>query len=294
MTLPLPVAIPVLPSIPLPPDVQAVLDRATRLQTPCGDGSVTWHLWEPELPDQVLAPVVLLHGGSGSWSHWYRNIAALTASGRRVYAADMPGFGDSAAPLEGGDADVLPEPLEAGLHQLLGDVSCDLVGFSFGGLTAGLLAAQFPARVARLVLVGAPGLGLSTPVPLRSWRHYADPAKRDAIHRSNLAALMVHDPETITETALRLHVVNVERDRLRYRRLARTDALLKALPSVRCSVQAIYGSEDALYPGRLGEVRAALALLPGFAGMVVVPGAGHWVQFEKVGVFDGVLLGMLG
>src|SRR3546814_1155899 len=50
--------------------------------TPCGDGQMVWRLWG-EGP-----PLVLLHGGSGSWTHWFRNIPAL-ARRYRVIAADL-------------------------------------------------------------------------------------------------------------------------------------------------------------------------------------------------------------
>ena len=111
-----------------------------------------WHRWGDG------EPVVLLHGGAGSWTHWARNIGALVAAGRCVLAADLPGFGDSAPPPSGRDADALPQPVEQGLRELLGAAPCDLVGFSFGSMVASFLAAQQPGRVRRLVLVGAPAL----------------------------------------------------------------------------------------------------------------------------------------
>ena len=39
-------------------------------------------------------PVLLFHGGMGSWNHWTRNLAAL---GTRftVHAVDLPGYGGS-------------------------------------------------------------------------------------------------------------------------------------------------------------------------------------------------------
>ena len=40
------------------------------------------------------APLVLLHGGMGSWTHWGRNIGAL-ARKFTVITLDMPGYGDS-------------------------------------------------------------------------------------------------------------------------------------------------------------------------------------------------------
>lgn len=255
---------------------------------------MVWHRWSPATAGKHL-PVVLLHGGSGSWTHWLKNIDALVASGRQVLAADMPGFGDSSLPSKGRDADALPEPVEAGLRVLLGDGRCDLVGFSFGGMVAGLLAAQFPARAARLVLVAAPGLGLAArnTITLTAWRHLADPAERETVHRGNLAALMLYRPEAISALALRLHTDNTLRDRMKGRRLAYTDILARALPGVSCPVFAIYGREDALYRQRQESLAPALQAAPGFRGMHWVDGAGHWVQFEQPEAFDALLLALL-
>ena len=41
--------------------------------------------------------LVLLHGGSGSWTHWVRNIAHFERD-YRVIAGDLPGLGDSPDP----------------------------------------------------------------------------------------------------------------------------------------------------------------------------------------------------
>lgn len=271
------------------PGIQRVLAGATRLTTPCGDGELVWHSWGHG------EPLVLLHGGSGSWTHWIRNVEALAATGRRVLAPDLPGFGDSAQPPGGSDADVLPQPLEAGLQALIGNNPCDMAGFSFGGMTAGLLAARYPQRVRRLVVIGAPGLGLASRrmVSLTPWRHIEDEAQRDAIHRSNLAALMLFWPESIDTLALEVHKANVVRDRMKGRSLAFTDALVRALAHVPCPVWAIYGAEDALYQGRMSEVEPALRAAPDFRGLTLLPGAGHWVQFEQPELFDAALIAAL-
>ena len=281
--------------IQVPPEAQALLKTAVRKETPCGAGSTVWHVWGEAGGNRALAPVVLLHGGSGSWTHWLHNILPLVESGRRVYVPDLPGFGDSAAPAHGTDADAVPGPVEQGLKLLLGDEACDLVGFSFGGMVAGFLAAQFPARAARVVLVGAPGLGISPvkPIQLNSWRHLTDPAQRDAIHRGNLAALMLYHPEAITELALRLHVANVLRDRMKGRSLSRTDVLARSLEQVRCPVHAIYGSEDALYRGKLDALAAAVRRARNFRTLTLIDSAGHWVQFERADAFNQALLAAL-
>jgi pimeloyl-ACP methyl ester carboxylesterase len=279
----------------LPTEVQHLLARATRVETPCGTGAMVWHVWHPESPDKAHPPVVLLHGGSGSWTHWLRNIEPLVQSGRSVYAAYLPGFGDSAAPAKGTDADALTEPVEYGLQQLLGSAACDLVAFSFGGMVAGFIAAQFPARTHRLVLVGAPGLGVASrnTITLTAWRHLSDPAEREAVHRKNLAALMLYRPESITPLALRLHTDNTLRDRMKGRRLAYSEALAQALADVRCPVHAIYGREDALYRQRQDALLQALHAAPNFQGLHWIEDAGHWVQFEAPSAFDAVLLRIL-
>ena len=279
-------------NIELPPEALAMLRTASRFETPCGDGAMVWHSWGQATRRPGLAPLVLLHGGSGSWMHWLRNIPALADSGRWLLVPDLPGFGDSAAPLQGTDADVLPEPVEQGLALLAGEAACDLVGFSFGGMVAGFLAERFPARAARVVLVGAPGLGVAPEkaIRLRAWRHITEAGQRDAIHRHNLAALMLYREDAIDELALRLHIANVLRDRMKGRSLARTDALAQSLARLRCPVWAIYGEEDALYRGKLDALGAALAQAADFRGLALVEGAGHWLQFERAEAFDKALL----
>ena len=282
-------------SLPLPSEAQQLLATASRFETPCGSGMMVWHTWGQATRRPGLAPLVLLHGGSGSWMHWLRNIPALVDSGRWVLVPDLPGFGDSAVPPGGSDADALPEPMEQGLNILVGDAACDLVGFSFGGMVAGFIAERFATRAARVVLVGAPGLGvaLEKAIRLRAWRHLADEGARDAIHRHNLAALMLHHEESITELALRLHIANVLRDRMKGRSLARTDALAQSLARLGCPVYAVYGREDALYRGKLDLLQAALESAPDFRGLALIEDAGHWVQFERAGAFDKALLAAL-
>ncbi|MBE2262661.1 MAG: alpha/beta fold hydrolase [Burkholderiaceae bacterium] len=261
---------------------------------------MVWHQWTPSREAAIGEsglPVVLLHGGSGSWTHWVRNIDALLSAGREVWAADLPGFGDSAPPASGGDADAMIEPLADGLRAMLGPAGrCDLVGFSFGGMTAGMLLAAHPPLARQLVLVGAPAMGVvpERQFELKAWRHLPDPMAQDAVHRYNLAALMLRDPALIDGLALHLHKANLARDRMPRRRLAHTDILARSLPAVRCPVHAIYGAHDALYKAWISQLEAAYAAVtPDFRGLALIPDAGHWVQFERPAVFDAALLAAL-
>ena len=270
-------------------DVTA-LEGASRIEkTPCGKGSIVWHVWGDG------KPVVFLHGGAGSWTHWARNIGALLRAGRSVVAPDMPGFGDSASAPGVHDADGLPPWLEQGLDVLLGDERVDLVGFSFGGLVAGLFAASYPRRVRCLVLSGAPALSAEPMVPLdlRPWHGVPAGPARDAIHRHNLAALMLSQPAAIDALAVALHAANVERDRMLRRRLMRTDLLLRTLPDIACPVTGIWGHDDVLYRGRMTVVEDALAQARDPRSVVFIPDAGHWVQHERHQAFDAALLSAL-
>ncbi|MBK6614101.1 alpha/beta fold hydrolase [Ottowia sp.] len=262
-----------------------------RLATPGGRGDLVWHAWGEARDGEP--PLVLLHGGSGSWTHWVKNILPLVDAGRRVLAADLPGFGDSAPPLDGSDADAMLEPLAAGLRQLAPGGQADLVGFSFGGMTAGMLLAEHPALARRLVLVGAPAMGVvpGRQFELKAWRHLQAPRDQAEVHRHNLGVLMLHAPDLIDGLALELHIANVQRDRLPRRRLAHTDILARSLPRVPCPVHAIYGAHDAIYRQHIhGLSDAFAAAAPRFGGLRLIEGAGHWVQFEAPEAFHAALL----
>jgi len=271
----------------LSPDTAACLLTGQRLTLP---GPMVWHAWGPN-----EGPVtVFLHGGSGSWMHWIRNIAPLVSAGHRVLAVDLPGFGDSAEPLTGGDVDALIEPLHAAWQLLKPpQVNTTFVGFSFGGMTAALWLAAYPEDAQNLVIVGSPGLGLTTPdrIRLKGWRHLPTEAQQAEAHRHNLMALMLQHEESLDPLALAVHAANVVRDRMPRRRLSSTPIVAEALPRIHCPLHVIFGEHDALYKGRWPEVEAVFKTqTPHLASWQRVPDAGHWVQYERAEAFQLVLL----
>jgi hypothetical protein len=48
--------------------VEGVAAEARMFETPCGDGDMVWHVWGDG------PPLVLFHGGYGSWTHWIRKV----------------------------------------------------------------------------------------------------------------------------------------------------------------------------------------------------------------------------
>jgi len=264
-----------------------VLSQGQKLTLP---GPMVWHAWGP-LEGAVM---VLLHGGSGSWMHWIRNIAPLVAQGHRVLAVDLPGFGDSAAPAQGGDVDALIEPLHTAWQLLKGpDLDAALIGFSFGGMTAALWLAAYPEDAKRLVMVGSPGLGLTVPdrIPLKGWRHLPTEALQAEAHRHNLMALMLKHERSLDALAMAVHAANVKRDRMPRRRLSSTPIVAAALPQIQCPLHVIYGEGDALYKGRWPEVAALYKdQAPRLTSWHLVPDSGHWVQYERPDAFQLALL----
>ncbi|MGE4242661.1 alpha/beta fold hydrolase [Ramlibacter sp.] len=273
----------------LPPQALDVLSRAEEFTTRHAAGAaIQWHAWGRG------TPLVLLHGGSGSWTHWIRNVEPLAAAGRRVIVPDLPGFGDSTAPAGAVDADDLTGVMAEGIAQVAGNAPCDIVGFSFGGLVGGLMAAAHPSAVRRVVICGTPGLGLrSKRLALVAWRDLDDPEARHAAHRKNLATLMLHDPASIDDLAIAIQEANLERDAMPRRRLSLTDILARTLPGVRCRIDGIYGEMDALYRTVQPELKACYASFPTLGEFVLIPRAGHWVQYEEAAAFNSQLLRLL-
>lgn len=117
--------------------------------------SLRWHEWG------TGQPLLLLHGGSGAWTHWVRNISRLVGAGYRMFAPDIPGFGASdVAATDGDDAPGTVTPLLAGKEALIGR-ACPVVGFSFGAMVAVLMAScEVPIGCIRC----SSGLGL------RDWK----------------------------------------------------------------------------------------------------------------------------
>lgn len=268
---------------------------ADRVEHPHASGHTVLHHWVPECGNG-LAPLVLLHGGSGSWTHWVRSIGPLLAAGHDVWAVDLPGFGASDAPPGVTDADTMLQTLGEVLQAQFPLQPVRLLGFSFGGMTAGMLAAAYPHLVEQLVVVGAPGMGLTSkhPFRLKGWRHLSDPLDQLRHHVFNLGELMLHEQSCIDRDTVALHVANVQRDHLPRRRISSTDILVRALAQVACPVAAIYGECDALYPGTLDEVQALMASHASqWQGMQRIAGAGHWVQYENPAAFHAVLLPLL-
>ena len=267
---------------------QSLAQTEARAQRSVTDDGTVWRRWGDNA--SRLLPLVLLHGGAGSWAHWIRNIDAL-AAGRPLWIPDLPGLGESATPAAPRDHESVAQALARDVDALLPGASFDLAGFSFGGIVAALLAGLRPHRVRKLVLVGAGGLGLRKGQPniLKPWLHLKDPARRAAAHRHNLGALMLSTPERIDPLALHLYTRDLVRTRVNSAKSSRAEPLKKQLESLRLPIHGIWGRLDVTARGKFAEIHALLRGAYPDAQLKIIEDAGHWVQYEQAAAFNAAL-----
>lgn len=263
---------------------------AARATTRVGGLAMAWRSWG------AGPPLVLLHGASGSWAHWIRNVTPL-AERFRVLALDMPGFGDSESPPEPHTAEGLADLVAAGIDAVLPPpTECDLAGFSFGGIIGGLVAARPGSRIRRLVVLGAGGLGVgafSPPALLR-----VEPAMTAAeireVHRENLRRLLLGRPGSADDLAVTIQIENLKRARFRSGGIPESDVLRRALPAISARIAGVWGARDAFMGDRIEEIRRVLLAAHPEADLRVVEGAGHWVPYEAADRVNALLQGWLG
>ena len=279
------------------PEAAAHLDRmeaeAARFEPRLGDHHTAWRRWGEAGP-----AVVLLNGGTGSWMHWVRNIPALEDR-YRVFAADLPGMGDSGLP-------PVMEPVEdlvrisgtivaSGIEGLLGrDEPVHIVGFSFGSMVGAHAAARLGTQVATFTMVGASGLGLAFAGPGRLRKPEPEMTEEDLreVHRHNMVTLLFADAGNADELALEAQVRNAGKIRIRSHTSAVTSILLEALPAIRARLGAVWGGRDPFLPAR-DEREALLRRFDPDIPIEIVEGAGHWVPFEGAEAFNRCLLALL-
>lgn len=261
--------------------IAAIEARAQRYETPCGEGNMVWRSWGRG------EPLVLLHGGSGSWKHWLRNIEHFAAT-RRVIAADMPGYGDSALPPQPTGFSALGEIMARGLDEIIGAGAVyDVVGFSLGSFMAPWIALGTQARARKLVLIHGHFVGRMAYSPqdrLKRWRGVEDRAERDLILRHNLGALMLAHPDSADDLTLEVYRSDLEKSRLRVPTFIESlDTSI--LTRVDARLYAITGAADPIRsPSVEAQQRALLRLRPD-ARCWIIPGAGHWVMWESAPAF---------
>jgi pimeloyl-ACP methyl ester carboxylesterase len=208
-----------------------------------------------------------------------------------VAVPDLPGLGESATPPEPHTAEGLARIIIEGLEIVLPKhAGLHIAGFSFGGVLGGHVAAQLGDRVSTFTIVGSNGLGLvRQPTALERVAKDASEAEMFTVARHNLGALMIADRAKIDELAVYIQSQNAPRGRVKSRRFSRADTLARVLPLVKARLDGIWGERDATAYPHLDERARALRRVQPNARFEVIPGAGHWVQYEAADRFNPLL-----
>ncbi len=267
--------------------IDALSASAELFHSTCGSGKLVWQRWST--PD-AGPPLLLLHGGFGSWNHWFANIDALRQR-RELWTLDMPGLGASADVFRKARAEHLAAIIAPGLKTHLQGRALDIAGFSFGAMVAVHLATAFDCR--RLFAIGAAGCGtLHVQVPLEAPPRSASPSPHAAhgpvtpeaeqVHRRNLRNLMFSPHSEIDSLAVQLQADNLARARFNSRPLSLTKGFLDALPALDAELIGIWGSEDATAGGTAGieKRRQLFVQAQPSSRFHVLEDVGHWAMYE--------------
>jgi len=101
--------------------------------------------------------LILLHGFPEFWYGWRKQIPYFSSAGYRVWAPDQRGYNLSDKPrgIAGYNLDALAADV-VGLIDAAGQEKAFLVGHDWGGAAAWWVAAKYPQRLQKLVVMNAP------------------------------------------------------------------------------------------------------------------------------------------
>jgi len=230
---------------------------------------------------------ILIHGFGGDLNAWLFNHEAL-AAGRRVFALDLPGHGESTKEVGAGTLDDLAQAVVAFMDSV-GISAAHVAGHSLGGAVALALAAREPGRVRSLALLASAGLGPE--VDADYIVGFVTAANRNAL-KPHLVKLFA-DASLVTRRMID--------DLLKYKRLEGVDACLRLisekfvsggrqsavwrdeLPNLQQPALVVWGSDDQIIPA------SHASGLPPSVKAEVIPGRGHMIMMEAAGDVNRLL-----
>lgn len=269
--------------------------------------------------------MLLLHGFPELWYSWRHQLPALADAGYRALAPDLRGFGESSIPepVEAYDLDTLALDC-VGLLDALDIERAAVVGHDWGAVIAWHLAVAFGDRVATVAALSIPFTprGPAPPVALLRralgedfyivWFQKPGVADRALARdvRRTLATTKQWTaqwgegdddppcPRWMTEDDLQVYVEAFERTGFTgglnyYRNLDRNWELTAPLAEAHVAQPAVFitGSRDPVQGFMPAQVMEGS--VDDLRRIVVLEGAGHWVQQERPEEVNGALVGFL-
>ena len=268
----------------LPEEILVLEKEAVVHWSPCGEGKMPIRQWAKPGAEKV----VLLHGGSGSWLHWARNIPALREQ-FDVYAIDLPGLGDAAMCEVESDAVSAARATRIALEQLL-DSAFHVVAFSWGCTVTAMIMKGMTRRLKSVMLTGPAAVGgLPSRVSMKPLIKRVSGMSLDEVlvaQKENLARLMIYQRSRIDSTAVIIQQINTSRARFRSPPYARGSLVIDGVRGTTTPLFVIYGDHDApAYPDLEARREIFRGARPGVR-FELVADAGHWLQYEMPELFN--------
>ncbi len=256
------------------------------------------------------SPVILLHGGGldSAIISWRASIGPLSAH-QRVFAPDLPGYGQSDKPAVEYTMDYYVSFLAHFMDALHLD-KASLIGLSLGGGIALSFTLRFPSRVEKLVLVDSYGMQsrvawhklsyLLVRMPFFNDLMYWLLSRSRSLVRQSLLAGLVYSPQRLCEELVDevyrwvrepgagKAFASFQRSEVRWNGL-RTD-LTGRLHEITVPTLIVHGAEDQAVP--LSYAWRAHALIKN-SELYIVPQTRHWPQGEKPEEFNQLVLKFL-
>jgi 4,5:9,10-diseco-3-hydroxy-5,9,17-trioxoandrosta-1(10),2-diene-4-oate hydrolase len=253
-------------------------------------------------------PVVLLHGGgpgATGVSNYSRNIDAL-ADRFRVIVPDLPGYGQSSKGIDHADPFGDLAFAVRGLLDGLGVEKAHLIGNSYGGAAALRLALDRPDRVDRLILMGPGGVGTTRALPTKGLKTLFDYYAGGVPSREKLATFirhfLVYDGRAVPDELIDLrYEASIQPDVVANPPLRRPTSLRtvlrmdftrdRRLAQLSTPTLVIWGADDKVNRPSGGLTLART--LP-HCDLFLASQTGHWVQWERPGLFNSLAQDFLG
>jgi pimeloyl-ACP methyl ester carboxylesterase len=258
------------------------------------DGIAT-HYWDYGSDTGSGVPVLMLHGsgpGVSAWANWRLNMQALADQGHRVLAPDLVGFGYTERP---DDVYYSLDTWRDHVWSFLKAMDVErvaIVGNSLGGRIALAMAAQHPERISRMVLMGAPGVGMTLTEGLKALRAY-QPSEQNM--RQMLLDCFAVDKSIITDDLVKTRYeasmapgafeayTEMFSERHAGSQLGITEEQARAIDT---RALLLHGREDKVVP--VDVAWNMVRLLPN-ADLSVFARCGHWTQIERANDFNQVV-----
>lgn len=238
------------------------------------------------------APLVLLHGGVGSRSHWVRNVQALS---RRftVITVDLPGFGESTVDVTSVSNDEFVGRVGVALSSRLGQEPFKLAAFSFGAAVGCAALHGFGLRPERIALIAPAGFGADAERELGLERLPREPTSDEELRGTivrNLGRSLLSSAPDVGDEVVDLHLANLASTRYNSRRLSMRESLLQDLRCITRPILCIWGEDDVFPWPSLSERVAAVRRSVPQVDIRLIRGGGHWILYEAAAAVNAALL----